>query len=66
MIEAGKAIAKLAMSNHEGAINICSGIPITVRQLAEQIADKYGRRDLLRFGARMDNLTDPKKILGIK
>ena len=66
VIEAGKAIAKLAMSNHEGAINICSGIPITVRQLAEQIADKYGRRDLLRFGARMDNLTDPKKILGIK
>jgi len=64
--EAGKIIAKLAMSNQIGAINICSGIPITVRQLAEQIADKYGRRDLLRFGLRKDNLTDPKKVVGIK
>ena len=28
-------------------------------QLAERIADEYGRRDLLRFGARPDNLADP-------
>ena len=39
--------------------------PITVRQLAEQIADEYGRRDLLRFGAREDNQVDPPCVVGI-
>ena len=38
--EAGKIIAKLAMGDQQGVFNICSGIPITVRQLAEKIADK--------------------------
>src|SRR5262249_5468913 len=28
----------------------CSGAPVTVKELAEQIADEYGRRDLLLFG----------------
>jgi dTDP-6-deoxy-L-talose 4-dehydrogenase (NAD+) len=64
--EAGKMIAELAVSGQQGAINICSGIPITIKQLAEQIADKYGRRDLLKFGVRAYNLSDPKKIVGIK
>lgn len=63
--EAGKMIADIALSSREGSFNICSGIPVTVRQLAEQIADTYGRRDLLMFGARPDNLIDPPCVLGI-
>ena len=39
------------------------GAGITVRALAEQIADEYGRRDLLRFGARPDNLVDPPVLV---
>jgi dTDP-6-deoxy-L-talose 4-dehydrogenase (NAD+) len=58
-------IVDVAMGNRAGAINICSGIPITVRILAEQIADEYGRRDLLKFGARPDNLVDPPRVVGI-
>ena len=50
--EAGRIIAEIALCEKSGPINVCSGIPITVRQLAEQIADKYGRRDLLKFGVR--------------
>lgn len=61
---AGKMIADLALSDCKGPVNICSGIPITVRQLAEQIADEYGRRDLLKFGARPDNLFDPPCVVG--
>ena len=38
--------------------------PITVREIAEKIADEYGRRDLLRFGARPDHL-DPPCIVGV-
>jgi dTDP-6-deoxy-L-talose 4-dehydrogenase (NAD+) len=63
--EAGARIVDLALSGHEGAANICSGVPITTRQLAERIADGYGRRDLLRFGARAENLVDPDCVLGI-
>jgi nucleoside-diphosphate-sugar epimerase len=62
---AAELIVNAAMSNRTGAINICSGIPITVRTLAEQIADEYGRRDLLKFGARPDNLVDPPRVVGV-
>ena len=63
--EAGRIIAEVALGEQPGPINVCSGVPITVRQLAEQIAATYGRRDLLEFGARPDNLVDPLCVLGI-
>jgi nucleoside-diphosphate-sugar epimerase len=62
---AGRKIADTASAAHTGPINICSGTPITVRQLAERIADKYGRRDLLKFGARQDNMVDPPCVVGV-
>ena len=66
VFEVGKIIAEIAFSGDEGCINVCSGIPITVRKLAEQVADEYGKRDLLEFGARPDNLVDPPCIVGVK
>ncbi len=63
---AGAEIAALALGSTNGAINICSGHAQTVRELAEQIADEYGRRDLLRFGARADNYFDPPCVVGIR
>lgn len=62
---AAKMIVSAALGNQQGAMNICSGIPVTVRELAEQIADEFGRRDLLQFGARPDNLVDPPRVVGI-
>lgn len=62
---AGRMIVETALSDVQGPVNICSGVPITVRQLAEQIADTYGRRDLLKFGFRHDNLVDPDRVVGI-
>ncbi len=62
--EAGILIAETALGGEQGPVNVCSGEPITVRQLAEQIADEYGRRDLLRFGARPENLVDPPCVVG--
>lgn len=64
--EAGRMITEVALGHEQGAVNICSGTPITVRQLAEQIADEYGRRDLLMFGARPDNLIDPPCVVGAR
>ncbi len=62
--EAGRRIAQVAMSNVSGAFNICSGQPVTVAELAGRIADQYGRRDLLRFGTRPDNVEDPPCVIG--
>jgi dTDP-6-deoxy-L-talose 4-dehydrogenase (NAD+) len=64
--EAGKMVADVAFDSIQGAVNICSGVPVTIRQIAEKIADEYGRRDLLKFGARPDNLCDPVCVVGVK
>jgi nucleoside-diphosphate-sugar epimerase len=63
--DAGKLIANIALSRQVGPVNICSGVPVTVKQFAEQVADQYGRRDLLRFGSRPENLVDPPCIVGV-
>jgi dTDP-6-deoxy-L-talose 4-dehydrogenase (NAD+) len=63
--EAGKKIATVVNDeSYQGPINICSGVPVTVRQLAEKIADEFGRRDLLRFDVRPDNIFDPHCVIG--
>jgi nucleoside-diphosphate-sugar epimerase len=64
--DAAHMIADIALGERQGPVNVCSGQGITVRQLAEQIADEYGRRDLLRFGAKPDNLFDPPRVVGIR
>lgn len=64
--EAAKMIVEVAFGKRQGAVNICSGVPITIRQLAEGIADEYGRRDLLKFGVRPDNSFDPPRVIGVK
>lgn len=64
--EAGRMIVETALGNEQGPVNICSGTPITVRQLAEQVADEYGRRDLLKFGVRPDDLVDPPCVVGVR
>jgi len=64
--DAAKMIVEESLGSLQGPINICSGIPITIRQIAENIADHFGRRDLLKFGARPDNLFDPPCVVGVK
>ena len=64
--DAARMIAGVALGQHQGAVNICSGEAVTIRQLAERIADEYGRRDLLRFGARPENIFDPPRVVGVR
>ena len=64
--EAGQMIVDIAKSNLQGAVNVCSEVPTTIRQLAEKIADEYGRRDLLKFGARPNDIFDPHCVVGIR
>ena len=62
---AGQMIAEVALGKQIGPINICSGTPITVREFAEKVADRYGKKNLLNFGSRPDNLSDPNFVLGV-
>jgi nucleoside-diphosphate-sugar epimerase len=62
--KAAEMILKVSLSDFQGAINICSGVPITIRQLAESIADEYNKRELLKFGSRPHNLVDPNYVVG--
>lgn len=63
---AAERIVDVALGEQQGAVNICSGEAVTVRQLAERIADEYGRRDLLRFGVRPENIFDPPRAIGVR
>lgn len=62
--DAAKLIVSAALGEKNGAINICSGIPQTIKSIALGVAAQYGRPDLLKFGAREDNLVDPPIIIG--
>ena len=64
--DAAVQIADAAFGTVTGPVNICSGVPITVRDLALGIAAEYGRPDLLNFGARPDNPVDPPRVVGIR
>lgn len=64
--DAARLLVSDALSDRRGTSNICSGLGITVRALAERIADEYGRRDLLNFGARAANPDDPPVVIGAR
>jgi len=63
--DAARLIVEVASDQTEGAVNICSGKAVTIRQFAERLADELGRRDLLRFGARLENAFDPPRVVGV-
>jgi dTDP-6-deoxy-L-talose 4-dehydrogenase (NAD+) len=63
---AAEMIASDIDKGKTGPINICSSVPITVKDLAYSIADEYNRRDLLKFGSREDNPFDPQVVVGIR
>lgn len=62
---AGAMIADASLGLNVGAFNVCSGEGMSVRELAEKIADDYGGRNLLNFGARQENLLDEPFVVGV-
>jgi len=63
--ESAGQVVDVALGTGTGPFNVCSGRPVSVRALAERIADSYGRRDLLRFGDRPDLADEPEHVVGI-
>jgi nucleoside-diphosphate-sugar epimerase len=63
--EVGSMIARVVDSEQAGVVNICSGKAVTIREIAEEIADMHGRRDLLRFGTANVHPHDPFAVVGV-
>lgn len=63
--KAGKMISEIAIGGQTGAINICSGKAISVGQLAIDIAEKQGRRDLLVFADENTDSDEPSHVVGV-
>jgi nucleoside-diphosphate-sugar epimerase len=61
--DAGAAFAALAGSELEGAINVASGEAVELREIAERIAERTGRRELLQIGARPTPAGEPPALL---
>lgn len=62
--DVASAIWTVAVSPHEGAVNIATGDHVPVRQVVELIGRLVGRPELLRIGALPDRPEEPPAILG--
>ena len=63
--KAAMMIVKVINNDNVKVINICSGRPITIKKLAEQIANKYNRRHLLHYKKKSDNFSKIDCIVGV-
>ncbi len=61
--DAGAALAKLVASDYCGDVNIASGAPTRLGELAERLAEAAGRRDLLELGALPDRPDEPPFVV---
>ena len=61
--DVGKAFVNLLLSDVVGPVNIASGQPIAVKDLIHCIADKLGRRDLVKLGALAPRTKEPHFLI---
>jgi UDP-glucuronate decarboxylase len=62
--DVGSALAAIAGSSVLGPINVCSGEPVTVREIVERLGRAAGRPDLVALGARPYPDGEPTVVLG--
>ncbi len=61
--DAGRAFAELTLGAPTGAINIASGNGVKLKDVAETLAAKIGRPELLRIGAMPDRRNEPPALV---
>ena len=65
--DAARMIINFSMNNKKGAKNICTGIPISIKNFALNVAKQLGKKKLLVFKKkRMKRSFDPDFIVGVK
>jgi nucleoside-diphosphate-sugar epimerase len=62
--DVGGALAALLDSGVQGPVNVASGAPITLAEVAAQIAELLGGAELLRPGAVTASANDPPLVVG--
>jgi nucleoside-diphosphate-sugar epimerase len=62
--DVGRGFADLFAANKvTGPVNVASGVPCSLRDVADEIARQLGSVDLLRFGALPDRDNEPKTLV---
>ncbi len=61
--DAGEALAIMALSDVRGAVNIASGMDVSVADIAKRLGEISGKSRLLNFGALPDRLDEPPRIV---
>lgn len=62
--DAASAVVSLVDSDITGAINVCSGSPVRIRDMAMSVARLLGCPDLLHLGAIPTRPDEPELIVG--
>jgi nucleoside-diphosphate-sugar epimerase len=58
------AFVALLASDVQGAVNIASGVGVTLREVIDQIGHAVGTPDLVRFGALSRRESEPDQLVG--
>ena len=61
--DAGRAFSALLASEVEGAVNVASGVPVTVAQLVTWIGELVGRPELVELGALPRRAGEPERLV---
>jgi nucleoside-diphosphate-sugar epimerase len=61
--DAARAFVELVDSHVTGAVNVGSGVSVTVRAVVEEVARAAGRPDLLRIGALPQREGEPAELV---
>jgi len=62
--DVAEAIVQLVEPGVVGTFNVCSGVPVKLRDFLLSIAEAVGPRELLRFGARPPRPSEPTFLVG--
>jgi nucleoside-diphosphate-sugar epimerase len=62
--DAASALVSLLDSDLSGAVNVCSGEAVPIRDMAIRVAELMGKRELLQLGALPQSPHEPPLIIG--
>jgi nucleoside-diphosphate-sugar epimerase len=62
--DVASALEIMIGSSQTGPVNVCSNIPVSVRDISSRIARMMDREELLKFGARPTPASEPPAIVG--
>ena len=62
--DVASAFVTLLESDVSGAVNIASGIPVSLKEIVFKIGEKLGRQDLIQLGAIQVSPSEPPLLVG--